>query len=137
MPQPDTALDETRSFMISRVILTAAELDFFTRLDEKPCAATELAREKKLNLRATTRVLDCLVARGVLEKKDDIYKCTEKGSVYSARHPQSIHPMVLHTNHLWDMWSELTDVVKKGGDSGGRVSSSIMRTGSHSSAPCT
>jgi SAM-dependent methyltransferase len=118
MAQTDAALDEARSFMISRVILTAAELDFFTRLDEQPCTASELTGEKGLDLRATTRVLDCLVARGFLEKKDRVYKCTEKGSVYSARHPQSILPMVLHTNHLWDIWSELTDVVKKGADSG-------------------
>ena len=118
MAQTDTALDEVRSFMISRVILTAAELDFFTRLDEKPCASSELAKEKGLDLRATTRVLDCLVACDFLEKKKNVYKCSEKGSVYSARHPQTIHPMVLHTNHLWDIWSELTDVVKNGGDSG-------------------
>src|SRR5262249_4001209 len=79
---------------------------------------SELAREMELDARATTRVLDCLVARGFLEKKDSVYKCAEKGSVYSARHPETIHPMILHTNHLWDMWSELTDVVKNGGDSG-------------------
>jgi ubiquinone/menaquinone biosynthesis C-methylase UbiE len=119
MGQVDTAADETRSFMKSRVILTAAELDFFTRLDEKPCDARELAREKELNVRATTRVLDCLVALSLLEKKDGAYKPTENGSLYSARHPQTIRPMVLHMNHLWDIWSELTDVVKKGGDSGG------------------
>jgi predicted transcriptional regulator len=109
----DKAMDETRS----RIILTAAELDFFTQLDEKPCNASELAREKELNVRATTRVLDCLVALGLLEKKGDAYNPTEKGSVYSARHPQTIRPMVLHMNHLWNIWSELTDVLKKGGDS--------------------
>jgi len=118
MAETDTAMDEARSFMISRIILTAAELDFFTRLEEKPCTAREMAREMELDARATTRVLDCLVALGLLEKKSAVYKPTEKGSVYSARHPETIRPMVLHTNHLWDMWSELTDVVKKGGDSG-------------------
>ncbi|HUK39739.1 MAG TPA: methyltransferase, partial [Candidatus Acidoferrales bacterium] len=118
MAQTDTAMDQVRSFMISRVILTAAELDFFTRLDEKPCTASELAREKGLDLRATTRVLDCLVGRGFLEKEDSVYKCTEKGSVCSARHPETIRPMVLHASYLWDIWSELTDVVKKGGNSG-------------------
>ena len=118
MAETDTAMDEARSFMISRIILTAAELDFFTRLEEKPCTAREMAREMELDARTTTRVLDCLVALGLLEKKSAVYKPTEKGSVYSARHPETIRPMVLHTNHLWDMWSELTDVVKKGGDSG-------------------
>jgi SAM-dependent methyltransferase len=118
MGHADIAPDETRSFMKSRVILTAAELDFFTRLDEKPCAASELAAEKKLDVRATTRVLDCLVALGLLEKNGGAYKPTEYGSIYSTRHPQTIRPMALHMNHLWDIWSELTDVVKNGGDSG-------------------
>lgn len=117
MSQADSAPDEARNFMKSRVILTAAELDFFTRLDEKPCSASELAGEKDLDARATTRVLDCLVALGLLEKKDGDYKPTGIGSLYSARHPQTVRPMVLHMNHLWDLWSELTDVVKKGGDS--------------------
>ncbi len=119
MEQVDTVRDETRSFMKSRVILTAAELDFFTRLDEKPCDASELAGEKKLNVRATTRVLDCLVAFGLLEKKGGAYKPTENGSLYSKRHPQTILPLVLHMNHLWDIWSDLTDVVKAGKDSSG------------------
>ncbi len=118
MEQANSGRDDIRSFMKSRVILTAAELDFFTRLDQKPCGASELAREKKLDVRATTRVLDCLVAFGLLEKKSDAYELTGNGSVYSARHPQTIRPLVLHMNHLWGIWSELTDVVKRGGDSG-------------------
>jgi SAM-dependent methyltransferase/predicted transcriptional regulator len=117
MAQVDAAVDETRSFMKSRVILTAVELDLFTRLDEKSCNASELARDKQLDVRATTRVLDCLVAFGLLEKDGGAYKLTEKGSLYSAHHPETIRPMVLHMNHLWNTWSELTDVVKNGGDS--------------------
>ncbi len=136
MEQADSGRDEIRSFMKSRLILTAAELDFFTRIDQKPCDASELAREKELDVRATRRVLDCLVAFGLLEKKDDAYKLTEKGSVFSARHPQTIQPLVLHMNHLWDIWSTLTEVVKKGGDSGRRVFSWMMKAGKHSSARC-
>ena len=117
MAQANAAVDETRSFMKSRVILTAVELDFFTRLDENPCNASELARDKQLDVRATTRVLDCLVAFGLLEKDGGAYKPTEKGSLYSAHHPETIRPMVLHMTHLWNIWSELTDVVKTGGDS--------------------
>lgn len=100
--------------MKSRVILTAAELNFFTRLDEKPCSARELALEKGLDARATTRVLDCLVTFGLLEKQDGIYKPTENGAFYSSLHPQTVLPMLLHMNRLWDTWSNLTEVVKEG-----------------------
>jgi hypothetical protein len=117
MADVTAAVDETRSFMKSRIILTAVELDFFTHLDEKSRSASELAKDKQLDVRATTRVLDCLVAFGLLEKKSGVYKPSGKGSLYSAHHPETIRPMVRHMNHLWNIWSELTDVVKTGGDS--------------------
>ncbi len=115
MEQADVVIAEARGFMKSRVILTAAELDFFTRLDEKPCSALELAREKGLDARAATRVLDCLVTFGLLEKQDSVYKPTENGAFYSSLHPQTVLPMILHMNRLWDTWSNLTEVVKQGG----------------------
>ena len=118
MERIDEAISSTRGFMKSRVILTAAELDIFTRIDTKPCGAKELAGEKSLDERAATRVLDCLVSFGLLEKESGRYKLSEEGSLFSARHPQTILPMALHTNHLWDTWSDLTDVVKKGGSAG-------------------
>ncbi|HKN19591.1 MAG TPA: methyltransferase, partial [Dissulfurispiraceae bacterium] len=117
MGHADFAVAEARGFMKSRVILTAAELDFFTRLDEKPCSAGELAGEKRLDARAVVRVLDCLVTFGLLEKQDSIYKPTENGAFFSSLHPQTVLPMILHMNRLWDTWSNLTEVVKEGGHS--------------------
>lgn len=118
MGQADVFLTEGRSFMRSRVILTAAELDFFTSLDEKPCSAEELAREKTLDVRATTRVLDCLVTLGLLEKQSGVYKLTENSACFSSRHPDTVLPMLLHMDRLWDTWSNLTEAVKNGGNSG-------------------
>src|SRR5208283_5974361 len=101
--------------MKSRVILTAAELNFFTSLDEKPRSAVELARETGLDARAATRVLDCLVTFNLLEKQAGVYKPTETGVFFSSHHPETVLPMILHMNHLWDTWSNLTQVVKEGG----------------------
>lgn len=114
MRQADDIIAEARGFIKSRVIFTAADLDFFTSLDEKPCGAGELARDKGLDARATTRILDCLVTFGLLEKQDLVYKTTENGAFYSSRHPQTVLPMILHMNRLWDTWSNLTEVVKEG-----------------------
>ena len=110
----ETVMAEARSFMKSRVILTAAMLDFFTHLDANPSAATELADALGLDRRATTRVLDCLVALGFLEKHRNEYQNTEKGGFLSARHPETVLPMVLHMDHLWGTWSDLTDIVRRG-----------------------
>jgi len=110
----DAAMADARAFMKSRVILTGAELDFFTRLSDSPCTAEDLAFEKGLDVRATTRVLDCLITVGLLEKHDGLYKTTENGAFYSSRHPETVLPMVQHMNRLWDTWSELTEVTRRG-----------------------
>ena len=60
-PKTDIMAD-ARGFMKSRVILTAADLDFFTRLDGNFLTAAELIGDRDLYQRATTRILDCLVA---------------------------------------------------------------------------
>jgi hypothetical protein len=115
MPNADAILAQTRGFMKSRVILTAAELDFFTRLDEKPCSAEKLARDLGVDTRAATRLLDCLVTLELLRKDGGVYTLTEDGTFYSARHPESVLPMALHMNSLWGTWSDLTETVRKGG----------------------
>lgn len=107
-------LDETRDFLKSRVILTAAELNIFTLLDEKPMSAEELAKQEELDHRGTTRLLDCLVAMELLNKQANQYHINEKSTAFSSHHKESVLPMILHLNQLWDSWSHLTDSVRKG-----------------------
>jgi SAM-dependent methyltransferase len=111
--QPDI-ITAVRGFMKSRVILSAAALDFFTKLDGNDISAEELAGMLGLNRRATTRILDSLITFNLLEKKNGRYRTTEDGSYLSARHPQSILPVVNHMNTIWDNWSCLTEAVVKG-----------------------
>jgi len=108
------AMAQANGFMKSRLILTAAELDIFTRLDSKPCGPDELAGEKGIDAHATTRVLDALVAIGLLEKNGGSYTPTESGRFYSSNHPETVLPMILHMNNMWDRWGNFTDVVKNG-----------------------
>jgi len=112
MVEPSGVLAEI-SFMKSRAILTAAELDVFTVLGRHP-TAKGLAGKIGLDARATTRLLDCLVGLGFLEKHHSEYRLTEKGALLSSEHPETVLPMVLHTNHLWARWSCLTEVVRRG-----------------------
>jgi len=113
MAQVDIFLTESRGFMRSRVILTAAELDIFTLLDEKPRSAEALAAEKNLDARAATRVMDCLISLGLLKKSGGIYKLTENSIRFSSRHSETVLPMLLHMNRLWNTWSSLTEVVRQ------------------------
>ena len=50
-------LEEVRGFLKSRVILTAAELDLFTRLNKEQAGADDLARELECDQRCLTRLL--------------------------------------------------------------------------------
>jgi SAM-dependent methyltransferase/predicted transcriptional regulator len=111
---PEMLMAEARGFMESRVILTASELDFFTSIDEKPCTPSSLASERGLDVRATTRILDCLCVMALLSKTDDIYRLTNKGAFLSSRHPETVLPMVLHMVNLWQTWSGLTEIVRTG-----------------------
>ena len=114
MSKKEEVLSGVRGFQKSRVILTAVELDFFTRLHGKPAGAEELADELRLESRATTRVLDCLVTFGLLSKTNGRYVTTEEGAYLSSRHPETVRPMAAHLIHLWNNWSHLTETVRRG-----------------------
>jgi SAM-dependent methyltransferase len=107
-------LEDVRGFIKSRVILTAAELDLFTRLNKRQGTADDLAKELRCDQRCLTRLLDCLVALQLLSKQDGVYQTSERGALLSAEHPETELPMVLHLNGLWETWSGLTETVKTG-----------------------
>ena len=118
MPQAPDIFTEYAGWMKARIVLTAAELDMFTLLDGKPLTAEELARHLKADTRAAERILDCLVVFELLEKSSGRYALTASGAFFSSRHPESILPMLLHMNNMWDNWTQLTETVKKGKNPG-------------------
>jgi predicted nicotinamide N-methyase len=114
MPQAPDIFTEYAGWMKARIILTAAELDVFTLLDEKPLLAEELAQKLTADARAVDRVLNCLVVFELLLKKDGRYALTDQGSFFSSRHSESVLPMLLHMNNMWDNWAQLTETVRHG-----------------------
>ena len=102
------------NFWTSRVILTAAELDLFTHLDDLPLTASQLARGIGADSRATDRLLDALVALDVLKKEGDLFSLTEGGRLLSSKNPETLLPAVLHFAGLWEVWGQLTTVVRSG-----------------------
>jgi len=105
-----------RGFSRSRILLTAVELDIFTLLAEEPLSTDDVREKLKSDLRATTILLDALVAMDLLAKKDGLYGTNPVVlSLLTADSEGSILPGLLHTAHLWKTWSQLTDVVLGGG----------------------
>jgi hypothetical protein len=99
--------------MESRILLSAAELNLFTVLSRTPLDANKIAGRVDADVRALTFLLDALVGMGFLVKQDQIYRCEDSVSrLLSGDSPDSILPMLLHVNSLWERWSRLTDVVR-------------------------
>ncbi len=114
MGNPMILLENVRGFMKSRIVLTGAELDLFTRIHRGSDTAEAIAQENRLDTRAVTRLLDALAVYGLLTKENGGYQLTPEGMFLSSDHPESTLPMVLHMNELWDTWSHLTDTVVQG-----------------------
>lgn len=110
----EQVLAEARGFLSSRVILTAAELDLFSRFESGPQTAKQLAAALDSDLRALTRLLDVLVTLGFIDKGTNGYSATAKGACLGSSHPDSVRPMILHQARLWRSWSALTHIVKQG-----------------------
>ena len=125
----DDGLEEilrlSRNFMETRILLSGAELNLFTLLNQAPLSAQEVAGKAGADLRSLTVLLDALSAMGLLVKTGETYQCADSVSPFlSEDSPRSVLPMVLHEASLWKRWSSLTDVVRGTAVSGGADESS-------------
>jgi predicted O-methyltransferase YrrM len=104
----DDMLHAIRSFQESRVFLTALELDLFTVVGEG-AGAGEIALKVGSDVRATEMLLNALTALGALEKGGNRFQCTSESRALGPARAG-----LMHTVHLWETWSTLTDCVKAG-----------------------
>lgn len=96
------------SFQESRVLLSAVELDVFGAVQEG-ATAQDVSSRCNTEVRATTMLLDALVALGALLKREGVYHCT-RDSLGLVKARQGL----MHRVHLWDTWSQLTTCVQTG-----------------------
>ena len=125
-------MNQLKSFMKVRVILSAAELDLFTKIDKEPTTAVYLAKINNFNLKGLVRLLDYLVVLDLLKKENDSYYITEKGSWFSSLHKETVLPVVLMFNYLWDKWNLLTDIVSPLNNKNTILAKEIMVDAMHS-----
>jgi SAM-dependent methyltransferase len=114
MQSREEMMDNIMAFWKSRTILTACDLDVFTRIDQNPGTAKQVAAERGADPFAMERLLNSLAAIGLLEKKGDIFHLASQGALLSSLQPGSMLPMALHFSDVWGEWSALTNVVKEG-----------------------
>ena len=102
------------AFQQSRIILTGAELDVFTRLDGTAATAAALSKDLGCDSHAMERLLDALTSLALLKKEGSLFRLSGRGKLFSSRHPETILPMALHFSELWQKWSGFTEVVRTG-----------------------
>jgi len=104
-----------RSFMPSRCLLTALELDLFTAVGDG-ASAEQAGAKINASARATAMLLHALVALGLLSKSGDTYQNTPESDRFFVQGSKDNHRNgLLHNANIWHRWSTLTEAVRKGG----------------------
>jgi (2Fe-2S) ferredoxin/SAM-dependent methyltransferase len=111
---PDDLLLTIRGFQESRAMLTGIELNVFAAICDG-ATASQVAAKIGTNARATEMLLNALVAMGMLTKANDMFQATPVTARYfGGRSPDDARAGMMHTVHLWDRWSTLTECVRSG-----------------------
>ncbi len=105
----------SRAFQASRILLTAYELGVFSVLGEEDKTSADVALAIQADQRATDRLLNALCALELLAKSGDKYANTPLAEKYLVKGKADYLAGLMHTVHLWDSWSTLTEAVRKGG----------------------
>ena len=114
-PDREQILEMANRFMPTCVLGAAAELDLFTLLADEPAPAQQVARRLDSDRRATTMLLDALVALELLEKTDQTYSVPDEiGPFLIEGSDRSTLPMVRHRMNILRGWMQLAWVTMAG-----------------------
>jgi SAM-dependent methyltransferase len=111
---PSQLLEMVNSFRKSRILLTAHELNLFSILGFGSMSSTDVALTAGTNPRATDRLMNALVAMGLMEKKDSFFLNTTFAQTHLVKASPDFMGGLTHQVHLWKTWSTLTEAVIKG-----------------------
>ncbi|MGO9255363.1 MAG: methyltransferase [Bryobacteraceae bacterium] len=111
---PDDLTERIRAFQASRAVLTALELDLFTAVGDGG-DAVDVAAKLRTDPRATEMLLNALASLLLLVKHEGVFRNAPAAARYfTAGSRDNAQPALLHTAHLWQRWSTLTDCVRAG-----------------------
>jgi precorrin-6B methylase 2 len=111
---PNSIREFVSSFQKSRILLSGFELDIFTNLDAAGSSAKQIAKTLNLNEHACDRLLNALVSLGFLLKQDQLFFNTEDSYSFLSKNSPNYMGGLMHSNHLWNTWSNLSQVVRSG-----------------------
>jgi len=83
-------------------------------LDAAGSSAKQIAKTLNLNEHACDRLLNALVSLGFLLKQDQLFFNTEDSYSFLSKNSPNYMGGLMHSNHLWNTWSNLSQVVRSG-----------------------
>ncbi len=111
---PNTMREFAASFQKSRILLSGFEHDIFTNIGESGATNVQIAKQLNLDEHACERLLNALVSLGFLVKQNQQFFNTEDSFTFLSKKSPDYLGGLMHSNHLWNTWSNLTQVVKTG-----------------------
>lgn len=99
------------AFQKSRVLLTAFELDLFSKIKTSGSSLKEIAGESVIHYHALERLLNAIVALGLIRKDDERFFLTELSAEFLVKEKKNYLSGLKHTVHLWKSWSKLTEII--------------------------
>ena len=104
------------SFLLSRNLISAAELDLFSQLERAPRTVSDLCISEGWDARGLRILMDALVANELLSLSGNGQYGVPQSLVglLSKDSSESVLPMILHRARMWNSWSHLTDIVRTG-----------------------
>jgi SAM-dependent methyltransferase len=111
---PNTIREFAASFQKSRILLSGFELDIFSNIDESGTTNYHISNNLHLDEHACERLLNALVSLGFLTKQNQLFFNTLESYTFLSKKSSDYLGGLMHSNHLWKTWSNLTQVVKTG-----------------------
>ncbi|MCS7206662.1 MAG: acetylserotonin O-methyltransferase [Dehalococcoidia bacterium] len=115
LPSPDRIQQMLIGFWVSRTLFTGVELGIFDELSKGPASAEVLAYRMRLHPRALERLLNALVALGLLRRDNGRYANTLEADTYLVKgRPTYLGGPVEHMARLhWRLWEYLPDAIRE------------------------
>jgi len=111
---PAELMEIVNGFRLSRIILTAYELNIFDHLAGRSCSSRDIASLINADPRATDRLMNVAVALGLLEKKHGLFINSGFAEKFLVSSSPDFFGGMRHTADLWRKWDTLTKVIRKG-----------------------
>lgn len=111
---PNEIREFASSFQKSRILLSGFELGIFTNIEESGTTNKQISHNLKLDEHACERLMNALVSLGFLRKENQLFFNTAESYAFLSKNSPDYLGGLMHSNHLWNTWSNLTKVVRTG-----------------------